>query len=401
MIKVLIFGISGKMGHMLYSLLQNHDKLKVVAGIDKYAVKIDFAVPVFPSARDCGIVPDVIIDFSRPESLSDILRYAAENAVPVVLATTGYSQEQLGQISAAAKVIPIFMTSNMSLGINLLVSLSKRAAGFLGGNFDIEIVEQHHNQKADAPSGTALTIARAVNDVFLQSKEFVYGRFGNSSKRRPSEIGIHAVRGGTIVGKHDVMFIGNDEVITITHEAQSRSVFAVGAIRAAEFIVGKKPKIYDMNDLLGLDCSVTGISSESGVCLFNIPDITLCEYTKLSDAFAKENIDIDMICQTYNPQNPSSASLSFIVKEKKAEKLKGLLERQKIKFSSTCDLSKVTCECASPECQGRVFRDIISILNGANAAVYLTTASQTKISFCIDSAALKNAEGLLTEYFAI
>ncbi|MDR3294119.1 MAG: 4-hydroxy-tetrahydrodipicolinate reductase [Clostridiales bacterium] len=257
MIKILIIGISGKMGRMIYSQLQNNDKSEVVAGVDRYAVTLDFKVPVFADIKDCAVAADVIIDFSRPESLSDILPYAIKNKLPLVLATTGHTPDQSEEIKRASTEIPIFMSSNMSLGINLLIALAKQAAGFLGNNFDIEIIEQHHNQKADSPSGTALSIARAINDVFSDNKEFIYGRCGNASKRRPSEIGIHAVRGGTIVGKHDVLFIGNDEVITVTHEASSRQVFAAGAIRAAEYIIGKKPKMYNMDDLLETDLNGT------------------------------------------------------------------------------------------------------------------------------------------------
>jgi 4-hydroxy-tetrahydrodipicolinate reductase len=397
MIKVLIFGISGKMGHMIYSQLQNHEKLKVVAGIDRYAVKIDFDVPVFPDVKNCAILPDVIIDFSRPESLSDILAYTTLNVVPAVLATTGYSTEQLEQISQASKIVPIFMTSNMSLGVNLLISLSKQAAGFLGNGFDVEIVEQHHNQKADAPSGTALSIARAVNEVFSEDKDFVYGRCGNSSKRRPSEIGIHAVRGGTIVGKHDVMFIGNDEVITVSHEAQSRQVFAAGAIRAAEYIVGKKPKIYGMNNLLGLDYSVTNVGVENDITVFNISNTHIAEYIRLFDALSTENINIDMISQIHNAGG--SVSLSFTVKDKKSERSKNILEKLKIKFTSVNDTSKITCEGAGMEYQSGVFKDIINILNGVGSKIYLVTTSETKISFCIDSASAREAEKLISNYY--
>ncbi|MDR3262945.1 MAG: 4-hydroxy-tetrahydrodipicolinate reductase [Clostridiales bacterium] len=397
MIKVLIFGISGKMGHMIYSQLQNHEKLKVVAGIDKYAEKIDFNVPVFPSIKDCAVTADVIIDFSRPDSLADILPYAADNKIPLVIATTGHTPEQTEQISRASKAIPIFMTSNMSLGINLLISLSKQAASFLGSGFDVEIVEQHHNQKADSPSGTALSIARSLNDVFSQNKEFIYGRCGNASKRRQSEIGIHAVRGGTIVGKHDVMFIGNDEVITIAHEAQSRQVFAAGAIRAAEYIIGKKPKVYNMNNLLGLDYSVTNVSAENDVTVFNIPNTRLPEYVKLLDLFAKENINIDMISQIYNPNE--SVSLSFTVKDKKAVRSKDILEALKIKYSAVTDTAKITCEGAGMEYQSGVFKDIVNILKGINAKIYLITTGKTQISCCIDSASLNEAEKLLNDYY--
>ena len=397
MINVLIFGISGKMGNMIYSQLQNHGTLKVVAGVDRYAERLNFEVPVFSSLKDCAVIPDVIIDFSRPEGLSEILPFAVSNGVSVVVATTGHSPEQNEQISRAAKSVPIFMASNMSLGINLLLSLARQAASFLGAGFDVEIIEQHHNQKADSPSGTALSIARAINEVFSCDKEFVYGRCGNASKRRPSEIGVHAVRGGTIVGKHDVMFIGNDEIITVSHEAQSRQVFAAGAIRAAEFIVGKKPKLYNMNNLLGLDYSVTSVNTERDITVFNLSSTHPKEYIKLFDLFAKENINIDMIGQVYNPNE--SVSLSFTVKDKKTQRSKDLLDKLKIKYTYVSDTAKITCEGAGMEYQSGVFKEILNVLNGIQAKIYLTTTSETKISFCISSASLSEAEKLLNAYY--
>ncbi|MDE7071143.1 MAG: 4-hydroxy-tetrahydrodipicolinate reductase, partial [Clostridia bacterium] len=168
----------------------------------------------------------------------------------IMLATTGYTQEQQAQIDKASKSIAVFQSSNMSLGVNLMIELCRKASNFLGDNFEVEIIEQHHNQKVDAPSGTALSIAQAINEEFDNSKEFVYGRSGKNSKRQNKEIGIHAVRGGTIVGKHDVLFIGKDEVITIKHEAQSRMVFAQGAIRAGLFLATKKAGKYSMKDLV-------------------------------------------------------------------------------------------------------------------------------------------------------
>jgi 4-hydroxy-tetrahydrodipicolinate reductase len=385
------------MGHMLYSRLAGNEKIRVAAGIDKYAVKLDFDVPVFTDIKDCAVPPDVIIDFSHPDSLDDILAYALPNGIPLVLAVTGYSPEQLDKIARAAKTLPVFMTSNMSLGVNLLVSLSKQAAGFLGADFDVEIVEQHHNQKADAPSGTAVSIARAINEVLSEDKDFVYGRCGSAAKRRPSEIGIHAVRGGTIVGKHDVMFIGTDEVITLTHEAQSRRVFAAGAIRAAEYIVGKKPKIYNMNHLLGSDYSVTNVCVENDITVFNLPNTTVSEYIGLFDAFARANINIDMISQTCGQSG--AVSVGFTVKDKKAEKSAEILNSLGIKFSAVGETAKITCEGAGMQYQSGVFKDIISILNGAAAEIYLVTTSETKISCCVDSPSADGAAKLLSNYY--
>ncbi|MDU2111880.1 MAG: 4-hydroxy-tetrahydrodipicolinate reductase, partial [Clostridiales bacterium] len=192
---------------------------------------------------------DVIIDFSHPSNLDSILKYALANKTPIVLATTGYSQEDLDQIDIASKQIPILLSSNTSLGVNIFIELVKNAATLLK-NFDIEIIEKHHNKKVDSPSGTAVMIANAVKEIREQS-EFIYGRHGRTGKRQQNEVGIHAVRGGTIVGEHSAIFAGNDEILEINHSARSKNVFAEGAIAAAKYLVNQEPGFYNMDDMLG------------------------------------------------------------------------------------------------------------------------------------------------------
>ncbi|MDE6472653.1 MAG: 4-hydroxy-tetrahydrodipicolinate reductase [Clostridia bacterium] len=250
MTKILIWGIGGKMGRNILECLPSFENAQCVGGVDKFADPTQFSVPVFKSGKDINVEADVIIDFSRPDALDEILEYALAHKIGIMLATTGYSAEQQAQIDKASNSIAVFQSSNMSLGVNLMIELCRKASNFLGDNFEVEIIEQHHNQKVDAPSGTALSIAKAINEEFDNSKEFVYGRSGKNSKRQNKEIGIHAVRGGTIVGKHDVLFIGKDEVITIKHEAQSRMVFAQGAIRAGLFLANKKSGKYSMKELV-------------------------------------------------------------------------------------------------------------------------------------------------------
>ena len=247
---ILIWGIGGKMGKMLVEGLSSDKEATLVGGVDKFADPKAFNVPVFKSADEINVKVDALIDFSRAEALDEILAYATKNKVASVICTTGYSDAQLKQINDASKLIPIFRSSNMSLGVNLLIDLCRKASQVLKDDCDIEIVEQHHNQKVDAPSGTAVSIANAINEEYANEKEFTYGRHETNKKREKKEIGIHAVRGGTIVGKHDVMFIAQDEIITIAHEAQSRAVFAKGAIRAAKFISFKEPGMYNMQDLV-------------------------------------------------------------------------------------------------------------------------------------------------------
>lgn len=248
MLKVLVCGIGGKMGGNIVDLLKGDNEAQVACGVDIHAPE-GCKVPVYPSFSEVMERVDVIIDFSSPAVLEDELKYAVANGVPAVLASTGYTAAQLEEIKAAAEQTAIFKTANFSLGVNLLVGLVKKAAAVLGESFDIEIVERHHNQKVDAPSGTALMLADAMNGVLEQKRQYVEGRSGIVGKRG-NEIGIHAVRGGTIVGEHEVMFAGEDEIISLSHSARSKRVFAVGAIRAAKWMAGKPAGLYDMNDVL-------------------------------------------------------------------------------------------------------------------------------------------------------
>ena len=251
MIKAILCGASGKMGGFIASCAKADSELQIVAGVDKINNGEDF--PVFSSFSDITVKADMIIDFSHISLLDDLLEYALKNGIPAVIATTGYSDAQIAKIKEAAQKIPVFFTFNMSIGVNLIASLAKKAAAVLGKGFDVEIVEKHHNQKIDAPSGTAIMLANAVNSVFGDTMNYEYDRHSKRQKRTKNEIGIHSVRGGTIVGEHDVIFAGHDEVITISHTAQSKEVFAAGAVRAARFLYGKAPGLYDMNSIMNFE----------------------------------------------------------------------------------------------------------------------------------------------------
>ena len=236
------------MGGFVADACKADGEIQVVAGVDKVNLGQDF--PIFNDFNSVNTEADVIIDFSNPILLGSILEYSKKTNTAVVLATTGYSDSQIEQIKEASKEIPVFFTFNMSLGVNLICSLAKKAAAILGDGFDIEIVEKHHNQKIDAPSGTAIMLANAVNSCFGGEKVYEYDRHSKRQKRSEKEIGIHSVRGGTIVGEHDVIFAGRDEVITLSHQALSKEVFAVGALRAAKFLVNKPSGLYDMNNIM-------------------------------------------------------------------------------------------------------------------------------------------------------
>ena len=249
MTNIAICGANGKMGKTIYNCIQNREDCTVVAGIDLYTEQYaDFPIVAKPS--ELSVKPDIIIDFSNPASLDGLLEYCLTTGTPIVVASTGYSDEQIQKIKSASQQIPVFFTFNMSLGINLLVELAKKAASVLGNQFDIEIVEKHHNQKIDAPSGTAIMLANAINETLDNSKHYVYDRHSRRQKREKSEIGMHAIRGGTIVGEHDVIFAGHDEVITLSHSAASKTVFAEGSINAAVFLKDQPSGLYDMSMLI-------------------------------------------------------------------------------------------------------------------------------------------------------
>lgn len=249
MTNVLMIGCNGRMGQVITRLTGESDDIRIVAGYDM-TISSQNPYPVYNEFKDIKEKIDVIIDFSHPSALANVLEFAMERRIPLVEATTGLSQPQISELHNASKRIPVFFSANMSLGVNLLIDLVKKAARILEKNFDIEIIEKHHNQKIDAPSGTALAIADALNSALSEQQELVYDRHSRRKKRSKKEIGIHAVRGGTIVGEHSVIFAGNDEIIEINHMAMSKEIFGVGAMRAAKFLSDKAPGLYNMNDLI-------------------------------------------------------------------------------------------------------------------------------------------------------
>jgi len=248
MTKVIITGCSGKMGASLINSAANRDDIEIVGGVDIVEPKnAEFEYAKSFSELNCKA--DVIVDFSNPAVLDGMLEYALKNKTPTVICTTGYSEEQKQKIFDSSKEIAIFYSGNMSLGVNLIIELAKKAASVFGDNFDVEIIEQHHNQKLDAPSGTALMIADAISEVKTDA-EYVYDRHAYRKKRDKKEIGIHSIRGGNIVGEHEVIFAGQDEILKISHSARSKAVFAVGALNAAVYMKDKKSGMYNMSDLL-------------------------------------------------------------------------------------------------------------------------------------------------------
>lgn len=250
MIRIILSGCNGRMGHAVAAIAEQYDTV-IAAGVDR-VIQPSASFPIYQNIAEYTGDADVIIDFSHVSALPSILNYAVEKQIPAILATTGYQPSDLAAVDEAAHHVPLFRSANMSVGINLLAMLTKKAASILGENYDIEIVEKHHNQKLDAPSGTALILADAASSAFSEGRQYVYDRHAVRKPRSKDEIGIHSIRGGTICGDHDVIFAGYNEVITLSHSVSSREVFASGALRAAQYMASvHENRLYTMADVLG------------------------------------------------------------------------------------------------------------------------------------------------------
>ncbi len=250
MTKMIMHGCNGRMGHVIVDLVKEDADIEVVAGVDAFGEN-NYDFPVFKSLDECNVEADVIVDFSNASAACGLLDYCVAHQVPVVLCSTGLSPEQIDKVKEASAKVAVLKSANMSVGVNALLKVLKEVSPlFAAAGFDIEIVEKHHNQKLDAPSGTAIALADSINDSLNNEYEYVYDRSTRREKRPVKEIGISAVRGGTIVGDHDVIFAGHDEVVTLSHRAYSRAIFGKGAIQAAKFLAGKGAGMYDMADVL-------------------------------------------------------------------------------------------------------------------------------------------------------
>ena len=250
MVKIIMHGCNGKMGQVITDIVKNDENTEIVAGVD-VSNHIQNTYPVFASIKDCDVQADVVIDFAATVAVDDLLDYCVEKKLPVVLCTTGLSEEQLARVEEAAKETAVLKSANMSLGVNMLLRLLQDELKTLApAGFDVEIVEKHHNLKVDAPSGTALALADSINEAMDNQYEYVYDRSQVRQRRDAKELGISAVRGGTIVGEHEVIFAGTDEVIEFKHTAYSKAIFAKGAVQAAKFLAGKAAGRYDMRDVI-------------------------------------------------------------------------------------------------------------------------------------------------------
>lgn len=248
MIRVLLSGCNGRMGKMITECSKNFEDMEIVCGVDVNTTSTGY--PVYSSIDEVKEEIDVIIDFSHPSALNGILNYSKKTKTPVVICTTGLDEKQKSDIAEASNETAVFFSANMSLGVNLIAELARKATSVLGSQFDIEIVEMHHNQKLDAPSGTALMLADEISKEFKEEPKYEFDRHSKRAKRTKNEIGLHAVRGGTIVGEHEIIFAGQDEVIKISHSAMSRQIFANGSLNAARYMADKSHGMYSMKDIV-------------------------------------------------------------------------------------------------------------------------------------------------------
>ena len=396
MTSIIINGACGKMGRVLTELAAAQG-VSVVAGVDRYAAGAKAYYPLYENIADCPLTADVVVDFSRPDALPGLLEFCTARRCGLVLATTGYTDVDLDAIRAAAQTIPVFKTANMSLGVNIMLDLVRKAATALP-EFDIEIIEKHHNAKVDAPSGTALLIADAMKAVCMTEKEYVFGRHTSTQRRRREEIGIHSVRGGTVTGEHEVSFFGNDEVVTITHQAASRKIFATGALRAAEYLTSRKPGLYDMQDVLLALSGVTNLYIDRGQTLLTLRELPMgAQPARIFEALAAQEISVDMISQT--APRAGKIDLSLTLSTGSVEQAMSVLEGMSLTAERDGDIAKVVIEGSGMERQSGIAAGVFGALDAENIYPALISTSETKIGLIVRAdEADRAAEAIRVKY---
>lgn len=402
MIRLLISGALGKMGHDVADMVASQTDIQVAGGVDPRAGAPDAPPAAFPcfAQWDAVTVPaDVCVDFSYTGALPGLLDYATQRRLPLVLATTGYTAEDRRIISEAATKIPIFQSANMSYGVNVLRELAQAAAVALGESFDVEILERHHNRKIDAPSGTALMLAEALRESYASPKELVFNRHAMRQARMPREIGVVALRGGTVPGEHEIGFYGEDEVLTLTHAAQSRRLFATGALRAARYIVDKAPGMYNMQQLLLEQSLVTHISITREVAILSIHGVQATPQATARLFEVIRGINIDMISQTA-PQD-DCVDVTFSLPESALPQAMAALSAISHPTRHCSHVVKLTVEGSGMAHASGVASRVFDCLAAIDARVHLVTTSETKISLCVDVADEQRAVTAIRQEFRI
>ncbi len=404
MIRVILSGCSGRMGGVLTTLIERANAMEVVAGID--IAKAERPYPIFSSLKACTVEGDLIIDFSSPATLPGLLEESVKRSIPMVISTTGLSEDDILRVEEASSKIALFRSGNMSLGINLVQQLLKQSAKVLGESYDVEIIEKHHKLKKDSPSGTAIMLADSIKSVRIDPLRNVCGREGTDTLRQPDEIGIHSVRGGTIVGDHEVLFTGEDEIIRIGHQAFSRQVFATGAIAAGAYLVRQKPGLYSMQDMINESHSVTTLYSypeEVLVTLDRLPgDMSLI--TDIYGALAENDVFIDMISHT--GEGKPHIAVSFTIKMKDRVKTEAILQNiisrdEAIEMNIHEDVTKLTVEGPGMEFQSGVAYRVFSTMAREGIPILAVTTSESKISYICPNERVEQAVRLIKDEFGI
>jgi len=404
MIRVILHGCNGRMGRVISSLAGATGDLRIVAGIDRNGIQDSY--PVFAELAACPVEADVLIDFTHPSTLGGLLAEAVRRKLPAVIATTGLSAGDLELVAAAAQTIPVFRSANMSLGINLVQSLVKSASKVLGDRYDVEIVEKHHKLKKDAPSGTALMLADSINEVRVKKLHYVNGREGRDSLRQADELGIHALRGGTLVGEHDVYFTGTDELIQVGHKAYTRQVFATGAMAAARFIHDLKPGMYNMQDMIHQSDAVTDLYTSADEVLVTLDGFPqdMVAVSAMYGEFAKADIFIDMI--SHAGSTAKTLSISFTINSRGVDGTRRILESIRARHpgvgtSIEEDITKITVEGPGMEYQSGVAYRLFSCMASAGIHLMAVTTSEEKISCITTRGEVEKAVSIIKQEFDI
>ncbi|MGI6664718.1 MAG: 4-hydroxy-tetrahydrodipicolinate reductase [Christensenellaceae bacterium] len=401
--RVIITGANGAMGQVLARMIAASPAFEVVAGVDLFADRYENPFPVFSEISACDVPADILIDFSQPGALDGNLAYATEKNLPLIIATTGYNNEQRAEIAATAEKIPVFFTANMSLGVNLQLELCRQAASFFGDSVNIEIIERHHNLKLDSPSGTAIALAEAINEEKHGAMQFQFGRHGLDTKRKENEIGLHSIRGGKIVGEHDVLFITDEELLEIRHRSESKEVFAAGALRAAEFLLTRPIGLYSMHDIVGGVKTVTRVYSEPGEAVITIRDFPgdMTHFAALFAEVANHGVNIDIISQSVPLGGKVNLSFSFAAEDATLVETAVSNTVNTAQYDIQKTLAKVTIEGMGMENSSGVAAKLFTALGEASIALQLITTSETKISFCVEEVDRKKAESIARATFGL
>ncbi len=403
MIKTIVNGACGQMGSAVVHLLQEGPKeYQLIAG----ASKTSCSTHSCPLVHDMSEAPggaDVVFDFSHPSAIPAIVEYCKKNGARLIMGTTGLSEDDFSLLRSASAVIPIFYSGNMSLGVSLQIELIKKAASMLGDEFDIEIIERHHRKKLDSPSGTALMLANALNEKFNDPHTLQFGRHG-ASRRRKYEIGVHSIRGGTITGEHDVEFYGTDEAISISHKAYSRRIFALGALRAAQFMLHQEPGLYDMRDLLAAREALSRLYTEDGQSVVTVSSLPHEPDTlgAIFSVIAQNGVFVDMISMTA----PSAmvGEVSFSLPQSQLSIAKAALKTLRPRYMGMDihaleNVTKLTVEDQRMAHEFGIAGKLFAALAEAGVRIELVTTSETKISCCVKNEDVALALDVIAKQF--